>query len=235
MDTFGRTLSSSWGSADTGEAWTNTSGATSDYSVSGGQGRHLMTSLNTSRRSTITQPYASVDMRADIGSSQVATGGVIVGSLMQRIVDGNNMYLARLEFRATGGVWLMIRRRLSGVETTLGSTIQVATSYTAGQMFRVRFETTGTTLRARAWAASAVEPAAWQISVTDASFSAAGTCGMRSITETGNTNASPSLLYDTFQITNDQRFTVTRSVNGVIKPHAAGTSIDVANPALTSL
>jgi hypothetical protein len=41
--------------------------------------------------------------------------------------------------------------------------------------------------------------------------------------------------FDNFQITDAQRFTVTRSVNGVIKSHAAGAPVSLAYPAIASL
>jgi len=199
-DTFTRTVAAgSWGTADTGQTWTNTSGSATDYSVSGGQGRHDMLTVSTSRRSTVTQPQADVDVRTDIALSQVPTGNDTHGAIMARAVDGNNMYMARLEVRADATVWASVVRRSSGVNTVIG-TLQLATGYTAGQLWSLRLNITGSMLRLKAWLTANPEPTGWMLELSDATFTAAATVGLRSERVTGNTNVGLVVLYDNFAV-----------------------------------
>jgi hypothetical protein len=199
-DTFTRTVAAgAWGNTDTGQTWVNTSGSATDYSVSGGFGRHDMLTVSTSRRSAVTQPQADADIRADIAFTQVPTGNDIHGAIMARAADGNNMYMARLEVRTDATVWASVVRRSGGVNTILG-TLQIGTGYTANQLWSLRFNVTGSMLRLRAWLASNPEPTGWMLELSDATFTAASTVGLRSERVTGNTNTGLVVLYDNFSV-----------------------------------
>ena len=50
-----------------------------------------------------------------------------------------------------------------------------------------------------------------------------------------NTNANLLANYDDFELLNPQRFTIARSVNGVVKAHAAGTDVRLARPVYLAL
>lgn len=94
---------------------------------------------------------------------------------------------------------------------------------------RARVQVRGTTLRAKAWAVGGREPD-WQITVTDTSLGGGSFVGCRSIAHASNTNVSPVVRYDAFEVITPQRFTVTRSVNGVTKPQTAGEALRLAQP-----
>jgi hypothetical protein len=158
-----------------------------------------MLTVSTSRRSTVTQPQADVDVRTDIALSQVPTGNDTHGAIMARAVDGNNMYMARLEVRADATVWASVVRRSSGVNTVIG-TLQLATGYTAGQLWSLRLNITGSMLRLKAWLTANPEPTGWMLELSDATFTAAATVGLRSERVTGNTNVGLVVLYDNFAV-----------------------------------
>jgi hypothetical protein len=102
-------------------------------------------------------------------------------------------------------------------------------------VFTVRFQLRGATLRAKAWAATDTEPP-WQLSVTDTGLTAPGSVGVRSTLDSANTNTLPvTFTYDNFQVINPQTFTVTRSINGVVKNHSAGEDLRLANPTVLGL
>ncbi|MFG2900983.1 hypothetical protein ACGFZH_28340 [Streptomyces zaomyceticus] len=233
-DAFGRTVASGWGSADTGGAWTSTGGSAADYSVGSGVGSHTLGSVNVSRRSTLTAPSADFDLYVTIAPSAVATGASIFGGPIARAASGDDLYYARAEFTTAGTVVLTIRERAAGVETTV-ATATTPYTYTAGQSFRLRFQAKGSTLQARVWPLTSGEPTAWQVSGTDTTLTAAGAVGCRSILATGNTNVSPAVRYDNFLIGNPQLATVTRSANGIVKAHAAGAGLRLANPLVLAL
>lgn len=197
-DTFTRTVAGGWGTADTGQTWTLTGGATSDYSVLSGQGRHLITSVSVGRRSSMTQPSADIDIRADIGSSLVTSGGFANAQIVARFADASNLYLAELLFNTDATLTIRIQKVVAGVTTTL-ATASLSMTYTAGQMFTLRFQVSGSTLRAQAWPADGAPTSGWKLQVVDGSLSAAGVMGLRSFRSAANTDTSLSMLYDNFQ------------------------------------
>lgn len=201
-DTFTRTVAAGWGTADTGQVWTNAGGSAADYSVSGGLGRHLMSAVGASRRTTVPAPFADADVRMDIAFTQTASGTANAqAGLMARSVsaDGSNLYHIRLEFQPDGQLSLSVVRIVATVQTTLGTTLLDMT-YEPDQMFTLRVQLQGQTIRARAWPADGAETSEWALTVSDATFPAAGSIGMRSILATGNTNVGSSFLYDNFQL-----------------------------------
>lgn len=233
VDAFGRTVSSGWGNADTGQAWTS-SGNPSDFSVSSGSGRHLLGTVGASRWSTVPQGIADWDVSVTVSTTALAVGASQFVAIGARFVDTQNTYLARLEFTTTATVALTIRKRVGGVETQLNGGTIGGLTHTAGGQFHLRFQGRATALRAKVWVGG-VEPPAWLAVAVDTSFTAAGQVGMRSILNTGNTNTSPSSVYDDFSAALPQRMTVTRSTNGVIKAHSAGEAISLANPLILAL
>ncbi|WP_052479807.1 hypothetical protein [Streptomyces sp. NBRC 110035] len=233
-DAFGRTVASGWGAATSGQAWAVTGGSTTDYSVGSGVGAHAMTTVNVSRRCTMAQPGPDFDLQADMATSALSTGGHQSGGPMARATDGNNLYQARLEATPAQGLVLTLRKRVGGTETVL-ATATLSLTHAAGVFYRIRFQGQGSTLRARAWRASDPDPGGWQVAVTDGDLTAAGEMGVRSLIATSNTNVSPVVRYDNFRLASPQRFTVVRAVNGLIKPHPAGTAVGLAFPAVVAL
>lgn len=198
-DTFERTLASGWGTADTGQTWTNAGGTVpGDYSVSGGTGRHTHPAANTQHSSTVPATTADQDVTVTLTAPALATGDSLFTGPMLRFTDTNNYYWARVTFTTSGAVQLAIRRRVAGTETGIGSVITLPFGYTAGQAFRVRFQVRGSLIRARVWPASVAETEAWSVTVTDTMLAAAGNVGVRSLRGTANTNVSPVFTFDDF-------------------------------------
>jgi hypothetical protein len=233
-DAFGRTASSSWGTADSGQAWSTSGGTSTDYAVGSGYGSHTLSTVNAVRRSFITFPYADFDYYGSITTSAAATGASITGGLTSRTIDQDNLYTARLEFTTGNAIVLSIRKRVTGTETELG-TYTTAITHSPGTFVRLRFQVSGSTLRARVWPVGQTEPAGWQVEVTDTSLTAASLLGARSISLTGNTNTSPQVRYDDLAVINPQTFTVTRSVNGITKAQSSGAAVSLADPAIVAL
>ncbi|HEX5705621.1 MAG TPA: hypothetical protein VFX97_20635 [Pyrinomonadaceae bacterium] len=199
-DTFTRTTAASWGSTEPPGAvlaWTTAGGAAADYSVSGGQGRHLIPPGGVVRHTSVAQPQADVDIVADVGINELALTNSIGACLIARMVDVNNLYMTRLEFLPSGLMVFSLRRIVAGVQTQIaGWSTQLP--YTAGGMFTVRMQVEGNSLRARVWPATTAEPDDWAVVAVDSSFAAAGSVGMRSFS-TG-TNAGPFALYDNLSV-----------------------------------
>ncbi|MEV0015451.1 hypothetical protein [Streptomyces tendae] len=233
-DSFARTAASSWGTAYTGQVWTTSGGTAADYNVTGGYGAHRLATANSARRTLVDCPYPDVDVYVSLTTSATATGASLFGGPVGRYLDTANHYQARVTFSTGNALTLAIIRMVAGVETSLGAAT-IERTYTPGTLVRVRFQVTGTALRAKAWLASGFEPAGWNVSVTDSSITTSASLGLRSISASTNTNTNPEIRYDDVDVINPQTYTVTRSVNGVTKTHAAGTSVALAYPAVIPL
>lgn len=233
-DTFTRTTSSGWGTADTGQAWSTSGGSATDYATTGTQGTHSLGTVNISRYTVTTAPAADVDLRVEVATSALATGGPQYAGLVARHADVNNNYTARLACNTDQTVTLVLQKRVAGTQTDLVS-LTVPGTHAAAAFFVIRFQVQGAVLQAKAWPLGEVEPG-WQVTVTDSSHSAAGSVGVRSILSSSNTNVLPVVFTcDNLQLTNVQTMTVVRSVNGVVKAHAAGEDVRLAYPTYLAL
>ncbi|MFD8027808.1 hypothetical protein ACFV3F_03460, partial [Streptomyces sp. NPDC059717] len=233
-DEFGRFVTGSWGAADSLQTWTLTGGTGTDFSVTSGYGRHINTAVSAAHHSTIAAPGPDFDIYCDIAVAALSTGASQFAGILARFVDINNLYEARTETTTGGAVILSIRKRVGSAETQLG-TFTSSLAAAAGTFVRVRFQGTGTSLRARIWAPGGEEPTAWHVDVTDAAFSAAGSIGMKSVRNSGNTNANAESRFENFALVNPQIFTVARAVNGISKSQALAQDVRLAQPAVAAL
>lgn len=237
-DTFTRSASSSWGTPDIGPAWSIVGGGSaSDYSVNGSAALATLSTVDISRRISVTPVALDFDAYCDITASAAATGDSLYGALTGRMLDSSTMYMARVEFTTSNTATLLLRKLYADVTTDFGSYDISSLTYTAGTYVRVRLQVIGTSLKAKAWPATdALEPPEWHITGTDSSISDVYSIGTRSIRSTGNTNAaSVAIQYDNFRIINPQKFTVTRSINGIVKAQVAGEDLRLAYPTVISL
>lgn len=197
-DTFSRTVASGWGSADTGQAWTNVGGTAADFNVGSGTGTHTHPAVNTVHRSVITATTADQDVKTDLSVSQLALTDSLFSGPVVRHTDASNFYWARVTFTAAGTVQLTIRKRLAGVETTVGSTVTLPFGYVADQVFTARVQIIGPVIRAKVWPASVPETETWTVSVSDTSHTTAAQVGLRSLESSTATNVSPVFRFDNF-------------------------------------
>jgi hypothetical protein len=94
---------------------------------------------------------------------------------------------------------------------------------------------TGPTLSAKVWPRSSPEPAAWQITATDSALTAPASVGVRAVLGSATTNAIPYIAQFDNLYVGPQAMTVTRAINGIAKPHAAGTPLSLAHPMRAAL
>lgn len=234
-DEFGRTLTDSWGSSDALDTWTNTGGVAADYDVPTGYGRHINQATSTGHHSVIANADPDFDIRCDITTEAAATGASLFGGVLARYTDANNLYEARVEFATTGVMTLAIRERAGGVEATLGATYTHFRAHVALTYVRVRFQGVGTTLRMKAWRVGDPEPDVWHIETTDGTLTGAGSIGVKSVRNAGNTNANAAFRFQNFQLLNPQALAVQRSVNGVVKTHSSGAGVALTYPMILAL
>lgn len=231
-DDFTRSVSNDWGTSSGGDTWT-VSGTATDFSVNGTQGVVTLAASPTSVRvMTLIEELADVEVLVTMSVSQVATGASIVPTVLLRFQNASDFYRGRLHFGVSGGLFTSITRGT----TQVGSTTTLPWTYSANDQFYVRVNVTGNRIRVRAWPIAEPEPIAWHSDETiGAGNIPTGDVGLTASAFSGNTNVSPQLIFDDFQILNPQKFTVTRSVNGVVKAQTAGADLRLAYPTILSM
>lgn len=228
-DSFTRSSSNGWGSASSGQAWTTAGGSASEYSVNGTLGLISLASVNVSRYVVTSSPAADVDLQCAFATSALATGGPHYVGVVARYTDANNNYYARLAFNTSQTCTLVIQKRVAGVQTDITSVV-VPGTHAASRFFNVRFQVIGSALKAKAWQVGNPEPD-WQLSTTDSDITATGSIGVRGILSSANTNTLPvTMSADNFRLNSPQVFTVTRSVNGIVKAQSSGAQVQLFKP-----
>lgn len=195
-DTFTRVVAAGWGTADTGQAWTSTGGAAADYSVTGTRGQHAVTSTGVNRVSSVA--LATPNMVAQVTAFPVAvalTQSTEQWLMLRADATGLNGYKLRLRYNTAGTVDVILERVVAGVATSLGFVLAVAT-YIATSGFTVKFQAWGSQLAVKAWDFTAPEPAAYQVTATDTTFTTLGTLDLVSLRNVGNTNGTIDMQWD---------------------------------------
>lgn len=203
IDTFVRSASSGWGSADSGQAYTISGGVSSDYSVGSGYGEHLLTTI--ANRDSILSSVSLQDLDAtfDVQCSQTPTGARIEGQFHVRRADSSNYYTVLIWFNTTGNIDLLVSKRVAGTISTIVSSTSVITGFSPTAFYRVRFRVVGTSLLAKIWLSTNPEPATWTLSTTDSALTAAASVAFRTTATAGNTNASAAVRFDNLTVTNE--------------------------------
>jgi hypothetical protein len=235
-DTFTRVTANGWGTPDIGSAWSIVGGGVaSDYATNGTVALHTLSTVDVTRRSSVVAVSPDFDIYCDITTSALATGDSMYGAVCARMSSASNLIMCRLEFTIANTIVMTIRKIVSDVQSNVAS-MTLTNTHVAGTFIRVRFQGIGSSFKAKAWAATDPEPSAWMLTGTDSSHTAAEQIGTRSIRVPANSNlATVSVQYDNFRVITPQTFTVTRSVNGIVKAQAAGEDIRLAYPTILSL
>ncbi|MFJ1869970.1 hypothetical protein [Streptomyces chartreusis] len=233
-DQFTRTVANGWGTSSSGHAWAESGGSASDRSIGGTVASIVLPSaVDTIRFQRLTpEAFGDCEVLVRMRASAVATGASLVPSVLLRFVDTSNYYRARLHFGVSGGLFASITR-----DTTLvGGTPSIPGTYAAGDWFWVKARLTGHRIQIRVWRLNSPEPQVWHHEATIATGTIdSGTIGVTASGFAGNTNVSPILGYDDFQVRTPQRWTVVRGQNGISKAQAAGTLVNLAQPSVVAL
>lgn len=188
-DTFGRTTADGWGTAETGQPWTVSGVAASDYSVASGTALHSCSTRSASRFTFLKADGPDMDVAVTVSTDSTASGGSFLAFLLARLTDVNNCYMARLDFKADQAMALIVRRRAAGAETQLATT-PLPYTHTAATGYRLRLRTLGPYVYAKCWPTDGVEPD-WQLRVEDSVLTAGTGAGVRTFVEGGTSNPLP--------------------------------------------
>ncbi|RAO26466.1 hypothetical protein PSN13_06494 [Micromonospora saelicesensis] len=196
-DAFGRTASSGWGTADSGQAWVTSGGSASDFSVSAGVGRHSVGTVNALRHSLIdigsTDGTITVDVTNPLGSP---VGAPVTHWVVGRAADTGNYYYARLDIaHITGAATIILAKRVGGSISGLTSAIPVGVH--SASTWRIVFDWRGSALRAKAWIPASTGEPDWQAQAIDTDLTAGTQAGVLTRLESGNSNTLPVVVtYD---------------------------------------
>jgi PKD repeat protein len=200
-DTFTRTTTGGWGAADVGGPWATS--PPSAMAVNGTQGTMALTAGLGASAYVGSVSTSDTDLATSLTTDKPTTGSGVYVSLVGRRVAGTGDYRAKARITPTGTVSLTLERASgTGAETMLTSETSVpGLTATPGTPVRVRVQVTGTsptTLRARAWAASSVEPTTWTVTTTDptAALQSTGSVGVFAYLSSAASNAPITVSYD---------------------------------------
>ncbi|MBC7632322.1 PKD domain-containing protein [Aeromicrobium sp.] len=200
-DTFGRNAVNAWGAAQTGGSWTTSGGATS-FSVNGSKGVISLPTAGSGRSATLsTVSSDNTDLTAEISMDKIATGGGTYVALVGRSVNSTNNYRLKVWLRANADIQLLVTKVVGGSETTVRSATITGVREQAGDVFKMRFQVSGTgatALKGKVWKASASEPASWAIDTTDttAVLQVKGAVGVYAYSSGSSTNAPLAITVD---------------------------------------
>jgi large repetitive protein len=181
-DSFTRTVSSGFGTADVGGAWSVTGTATR-FAVASGVGTMSAAPGTTVRADLLGVQLTSTDVSSTISVNAAPSGGGVYVALVGRRVSSTTDYRLKVRLQAGGAVTAQLVRVSGGVETAVQTVTTVpGLTYAAGDELRLRLVVTGvgtTTLQAKVWKDGTAEPAAWLLQSTDttAALQAAGSVG----------------------------------------------------------
>ncbi|TMB92725.1 MAG: hypothetical protein E6J45_01600, partial [Chloroflexi bacterium] len=180
-DTFARTVSNGWGSADVGGAWTILDSA-STWSVAPGTGS-ITTPANAQARGILEGAVAQdVDLLAEIALPRCASNcdAFLVGRASS---DSAPSYYRVGVVQSTSGGNVSIRAQ-RGDGTLISGDVNTGIAAADGVVLWLRVQMQGvypTAIRARAWLAGSSEPASWTLNATDgnAAQQISGAVGVR--------------------------------------------------------
>ena len=232
-DQFNRSSASGWGTATSGDVWTEVNGATADRTVTGTTGViNLGSTPTTIRFQLAASAVADTSVLVAVSPGQVSVGNSIAPGIVMRFQDTTFFYRARLLFRETNTVGLNITA--SGND--LG-TYETGQTYVANDTWWLRAKVEGQTISARAWKNGTTEPTQWQLVATVTSSTVSvGSVGLSASAVPGFTNVGATLAYSGFVVSGPQTFTLAaRSVNAITKSHTAGEDVALAHPTILAL
>lgn len=236
-DTFNRTVAAGgWGTSSSGLAWVQAGGTGTDRAVNGTRGTiNLPANVSTLRlQQLLGEAIGDCDVQVRLSVSAVATGASLVPGILLRCFNSADYYRARIHFGTGGAMFASITRST----TQIGASPTLPYTYAPGDEYELRAQVVGHTIRMKVWPVGTPEPSGWNHEETVAPADGQiplGTIGLTGSGFAGVTNVNPQLRYDEFRVLSPQSFTLTRSVNTIVKPHASGAGVRVHRPAVRAL
>lgn len=205
VDTFERSVSNGWGTADVGGAWSHGS-TTGVLSVAGGKAHIALTDPNGSAYGRLdSQSHDELEMYVEWSVDKIPTSGNVRPRFVPRYINGVGDYHVRASITSASTADFRWYRDDSAA---LGSTITLARTYMPGDVLKLRLQTLPdgagvTRLRARMWYGDESEPLGWTIDITDSTpaYQAAGSSSLFVRIGAGIANPPITTSFDNLMIT----------------------------------
>jgi hypothetical protein len=192
-DSFSRTSAGTWGTPDSGPAYTLTKSSKVSVGTSGSTG---WATIPAADGLGVQLPGVQI---ADVGITDVTTVAAGAGSTYDAIhtwtgrkqSDGS-AYAARVRFDGNGKASLAVSRLNGAASTTLAS-VTLPTMGLSGDKVHGELRITGTApvvLKARAWVGDGLNPD-WQINYSDSAANAITTTGAVAVSDYVNSASAP--------------------------------------------
>jgi PKD repeat protein len=204
-DSFSRTTSNGWGSADTGGAYTVAGVPSGNFSVSSGAGRMTIPSGGSLPTAYLNGASAAdSDSVVDVTFDKAPTASNYQYAYIAARHSGNSLYRLRMKILGTGVIQLSVTKVSAGTETVLATQTISGLTFTPGQYLRMRLRVTGTipvSLSGKLWAVGSAEPGTWQVTASDASNTVGpGGPGLAAYLIAGAPNAPVVALFRNFTV-----------------------------------
>lgn len=200
QDSFTRTVSNGWGTADIGGAWTSSANPSWD-SVDGSAAKIAIATGDTSEFLRLDSVSVSdIDQCITWSMDKIPTGAVAAVHLFARR-DSNNYYVnVRCYIGTTGTVTLNFRAFTSSGNYTLATETSSLGTYGVGDTWRLRFRVYGNMVYAKTWNSTSSEPTAWQTSADISSYSipSTGSIGVWAWNSASISNLPITYTYDNY-------------------------------------
>lgn len=203
LDAFGRTLPSTLGPTDTGEAW-NTSGVNDSYSVGSGVGNITLSAAASFGLAVIGDSYGDCESRItfDVGSITPTGAAIEPGNPVVRYQGSGAFagehYLLRVEVRTDQSIWASIHHSTLG--SISGGLVNTGLVNAPGRKFRASLYAEGQTLRGQVWDTTNPDRLGWIASAHHDRLTG-GFPGFRAGVAAGNTNTKPlALAHDDWEL-----------------------------------
>lgn len=192
-DTFNRTVApGGWGTADSGQVWTELGSVTAPFSVSGGRGRMAIgqNDFNYIIGVRDERIHPDFDVTYTVQVSEPVQGnlnsGVFASCLARTAADGQAGYSLEISFRSAEGASAGAGRVMASIRNwadnySVCPLIDVPTvTYEAGVPLNVRAQGLGPNLRLRVWEQGQEEPELWHAQGWDDTHTEGGLVGFQS-------------------------------------------------------
>lgn len=198
-DTFGRTTTSGWGTADLGGAWTLV-GTASRFSTNGSAGRMTVVSAGSGLSAylgsvTATDATATVD----VGVDKALVAPALFATDLRRSATGS-AYRVKVRIAVDGSVQLSTVRVVNNAETTLKTVTVSGLTVATGDTLRLSATVSGSTVSGSVWKVGATAPAAAQVSSSDTGVTDPGGVGLWTYAAAGSTNVPLTFAFTNYRV-----------------------------------
>lgn len=200
-DTFSRTVSNGWGTADSGLAWNLANGAAAALSVNGTTGLLTTSTLNNGHSMNQNVPMLNGQMRVLLSLASLPTSSSVLVQLRARQLGLGTYVYAELKWGSTN-IELSTGGFVSSGQINVDIATLVDPPLQANTQYWLAFEFNGNFVGAKTWLTTDDEPPDWQVSTVLSSatnISTVGPVGLYTNVSSSYTGTLPVVVsYDDF-------------------------------------